>query len=380
MVIDPRRDHSLRVPRPDLSVTMGVPNACNDCHVDRTAAWAAGQVRGWLGRDARGFQQFGEVLGAADQGSPAVEALGRMAGDGSQPALVRASALLRMATGSVSPPVQPVQTGLVDPHPSVRRAALGALGLLPPQIQVTLGVPLLGDVARAVRVEAAWQLAPVAAAFTGGVDGGAFTRAVDEFISAQRLVADRPEGRVTLGEFFARLGRTVEAVEEYRAAIQLGPAFPPAYIGLAELHRRTGDEQQAQETLRTGLAVVPDAAGLHHALGLSLARSRRVDEAVAALGRAAALAPGEPRFAYAHAVGLHSAGRVDEAIRILEEARLRHPADRDLLFALAAFHRDAGRLEAALSAASTLVELHPNDPGARALVQQLAAGPSAPAR
>ena len=41
MVVDPRRDHSMRVPRPDASVTLGVPNACNSCHTDRDAQWAA---------------------------------------------------------------------------------------------------------------------------------------------------------------------------------------------------------------------------------------------------------------------------------------------------------------------------------------------------
>ena len=28
MDVDPRRDHSFRVPRPDLSVKLGTPNAC----------------------------------------------------------------------------------------------------------------------------------------------------------------------------------------------------------------------------------------------------------------------------------------------------------------------------------------------------------------
>jgi formate-dependent nitrite reductase cytochrome c552 subunit len=43
MVVDPRRDHSLRVPRPDLSVALGTPNACNNCHTkpEESAAWAA---------------------------------------------------------------------------------------------------------------------------------------------------------------------------------------------------------------------------------------------------------------------------------------------------------------------------------------------------
>ncbi len=34
MDVDPRRDHSLRVPRPDLSVKYGTPNACTRCHLE----------------------------------------------------------------------------------------------------------------------------------------------------------------------------------------------------------------------------------------------------------------------------------------------------------------------------------------------------------
>ena len=47
MLVDPRRDHSFRAPRPDLTVEYGTPNACDDCHADRTARWAADQVAAW---------------------------------------------------------------------------------------------------------------------------------------------------------------------------------------------------------------------------------------------------------------------------------------------------------------------------------------------
>ena len=49
MVVDPRRDHSLRVPRPDLSAALGTPNACTGCHRDRPAQWAADRVKAWGG-------------------------------------------------------------------------------------------------------------------------------------------------------------------------------------------------------------------------------------------------------------------------------------------------------------------------------------------
>ncbi|MEL7046484.1 MAG: multiheme c-type cytochrome, partial [Pseudomonadota bacterium] len=47
MGVDDRRDHSMRVPRPDISAMTGTPNACNDCHRDETATWAVRTLRGW---------------------------------------------------------------------------------------------------------------------------------------------------------------------------------------------------------------------------------------------------------------------------------------------------------------------------------------------
>ena len=38
MVVDPRRDHSLRVPRPDLAEELGSPDACTQCHQDQTVS------------------------------------------------------------------------------------------------------------------------------------------------------------------------------------------------------------------------------------------------------------------------------------------------------------------------------------------------------
>ncbi|MFL9829092.1 cytochrome c3 family protein, partial [Rhodoplanes sp. SY1] len=64
MVVDPRHDHGFRVPRPDLSVKLGTPNACNDCHADKPAAWAAAAVERWHGPDRKGFQTFAEALDA----------------------------------------------------------------------------------------------------------------------------------------------------------------------------------------------------------------------------------------------------------------------------------------------------------------------------
>src|SRR4029079_3112939 len=65
MVVDSRHDHSLRVPRPDLSVKNGTPNACDDCHTDKPARWAADAVDRWFGPDRKGFQTYTDAFAAA---------------------------------------------------------------------------------------------------------------------------------------------------------------------------------------------------------------------------------------------------------------------------------------------------------------------------
>src|SRR6185436_11670077 len=70
MQIDPRHDHSIRIPRPDLTVTLGVPNACTRCHTDRDARWAASHVASGYPRRTPGHQRFAFAFAADDAGDP----------------------------------------------------------------------------------------------------------------------------------------------------------------------------------------------------------------------------------------------------------------------------------------------------------------------
>ena len=372
MRVDARRDHSIRIPRPDRSVALGVPNACTQCHTNRPAAWADAQLRARLGRAPGGFQTFAEAFHSADAGGAGIsEALTRVAGDTSQPSIVRASALARLARYVDRTALDAAAHHLTSTDPMMRRGALAVFEEVPPEMRTTAIVPLLRDPVRSVRLQAAWLLAPVARSFTGD-DSAAFGRAADELIASLRSRGDRPEERTTLGTFLAQLGRRADAAAEFRAAIRLAPRYTPPYVNLSDLQREDGAEVDAERTLREGLAVLPNEATLHHALGLSLARSGRRTEAVQELKRAADLAD-DPRFVYTYAVALNDAGQVTAAIGTLEKARARHPRDRDILLALATFHRDAGRFDRALEHAEQLLKLYPGDSEAASLVNSLRA-------
>jgi predicted CXXCH cytochrome family protein len=372
MGVDARRDHSFRVPRPDQSVTMDVPNACTGCHVDQTPGWAAEQLRSWLGRDPVGFQRFAEAFHAAEQSAQGASLdLRDLTRDPTAAPIVRASALARLRESPDANAIDAARAALTDPDATVRRSALLLLEELPPRDRAALAAPLLDDPARAVRIQAAELLAPAVSLLSGNAGLERFEHASMDFIASQRYNADRVENRLTLGTFFAELGRVEDAETEYRAAIGLAPSFGPAYVNLADLIRRQGQETEAELTIREGLTRSPGDPALHHALGLSLIRSGDRTQAIRELERAAMLAPDQPAFTYVYAVALNSDGRAVEAIQVLERARLQQPRNRDLLFALATFHRDAGDAEAALRYAGLLTESFPRDPQAEALLRSL---------
>src|SRR4029078_4110709 len=136
MVIDTRHDHSLRVPRPDLSVKLGTPNACNDCHKEKTAQWAADAVERWFGSDRKGFQIYAEAFAAASNNQP--DAAGRLAfvaGDANAPVVARANALVELAPHISAANAELARRGLSDPDPMIRIAAMDMLsGVAPAQV------------------------------------------------------------------------------------------------------------------------------------------------------------------------------------------------------------------------------------------------------
>lgn len=372
MVVDPRHDHSFRVPRPDVSVKLGTPNACNGCHADKPASWTAAAVEQWFGPVREGFQTYAAAFHAArTDTADAATLLAAVAADGNAPAIARASALSELASRVSPVNLAAARAGLTDPDPVVRIGALDMLQNLPAGQIWPWVSPLLSDPVRGVRIRSASLLASVPAASQPPADRDRFNAAADEFVAAQRFNAERPEARTSLANFLRQRGLTTEAENEYRAALKLSPQYPTAAINLADLYRQLGRDGDGETTLRAALAASPRDAGLHHALGLALTRLKRPDDALAEFHSASELEPGEPRYRYVYAVALHSGGRPNEAIALLKLALQSHPANPDILTALISFSRLAGDTPAALGYAEQLSAITPEDRGLAALIQEL---------
>ena len=372
MVVDGRRDHSFRVPRPDLAADLGVTDACDACHEDRPDGWSASAVRSWLGRDAVGMQQFGPALHAAATGSAdARSALAGLIDDPAQPAIVRATALEYLVDYPGPEALGSALAALDDPNPIVRRAALRALESAPPQVKRAALLQRLGDSVKGVRTEAARQLA--------GTDPGSLTdtnrqqlqSVLGEYVESQKAFGDRPESWLNLSAIYAQAGQAAAAETYLRAAIDRDPAFEPAYVNLADLYRARGLEGQSAEILREGLEAVPDSAALNYAKGLQAVRTGTAQAAIPWLRRAVELAPENTRYRYVLAVAQFETGQHQTALDGLEQAHRQRPADIEVVAALANYYRTLGEPEKAIIYARKWLALSPEDPGASGLLEAL---------
>ena len=373
MVVDPRHDHSMRVPRPDLSVRIGTPNACNTCHADRKPAWAAQAMLDWYGRAPAGYQTFAEVFDAADRYAAGASAgLLSLVHDGDQPAIVRASALSRLARDASPSAMEAAVEALNDNDELVRRAAVELLTASALRVRVRYLPRMVEDPVRAVRIAAARALASVPDGEIPEDLRAARARAMDEYIAAQTYNADRPEAHLNLGALHQERGELDRAEAAYRKALELYPDAPQALINLADLHRARGDEAQAESLLIAGVRTHPASASLHHALGLSYARQKKGRQSLEHLSAAARLGRDDPVYAYVYGVALHSYGDPARAVAVLEGAHQRFTGERSILQALASMERDRGNTARALVYARKLVEAAPEDGEAQAMLRELA--------
>ena len=383
MQVDPRHDHSLRIPRPDLSEKFGLavqPNACNGCHSKQTAAWAAAAVRGWTGgKPLPGFQTFAASFHAASNGEPqAVPALQEIASDQNQAAIVRASAVTRLSSIANASVLETLLRGLNDGDAQVRLASVNALATIPVDERRRYLVRMMSDMVLAVRTSAARALAGEAERGFSNSERTVFDAALKEYLATLDYNADRPESQMNLGNLWSSRGDAARAEKHYRQAIKLDRGFVEGYVNLADsIRNQAGGEVQAEQILREGLKQLPKnsptamAASLHYALGLNLVRQKRHAEAIKSLTEAVKSDPNHARYAYVLGVALHSGGDIRKAMAVLEAAVAKRPHETDLLVALAQFSAQAGQQDAALRYVGRLQAIAPENTEYRQLAAQI---------
>ncbi len=376
MDVDLRRDHGLRVPRPDLSVTIQSPNVCTGCHlgtdqvpgerlVDAATAAKMPHYADWLSARQNGQEAVGRELARVDawsadwfarwygprdratwplalaagwRGDPtAVPGLTAMVEDRELPGIVRASGLERLSQLSPADASRLASEVVRDADPLLRAAALRALEAQAPQDWRTTIVPRLGDPVRLVRTEAARMLASVPAAELSLEQQKARHRGLEEMRQGLEAQSDQAGALLMLGVLAEQQGMAAAAEASYRAAIAVQPQVTGPRSNLAALLERQGDATQ-------------------------VARLRA--EELDLLARDARLAPRHAATQYRYALSLYLNGRVAEAVPVLQQACTLEPNNADFHLMLALLLEHNRRWDEALAALDQLERIRPADPGA----------------
>lgn len=366
MGVDGRRDHSMRVPDPQLTGKTDAPNACISCHQDKTNDWAGGAISSWLklkpNSNAQQSRHYAEAIFAGrEQQKGASQQLIDLATDPGINSIARATALGLLQNYPSQESYQTAREQLSNKDPMVRLGALETLEFLQPQQRWADISPLLKDPVKAVRLEATRLLLASHSSLS--------STNIEEYMDTLLLHTDRPDGQLNLASAYMAQGLYRQADEAYQHALKLDPLNIAAINNYADSLRAQGQHQQALDLLTEGNKLLPNNAVLLHALGLAQVRSQQ--PALESLRRAAQLAPGNSSYSYIYALGVHGEGDAEQAVDILSRALINNPKDRDLLIALVTINRDRGELGQARAFARQLVAAYPNDSSAQRLLKYL---------
>ena len=343
MVVHMRADHSIRVPRPDLTRDLGVPNACSGCHKDKSLSWVGNAFDRWYGTARK--PHYGTVLAAGRRADPAAKAdLLRLAGDALSPTLVRATALSLLGRYQGADVAAAFRSTLLDEEPLIRRTAVADAPIEDGAERASRLAPLLSDPFRAVRLEAAAQLAGTSPSLLRPYQQDALGTALADYVKAMEYSLDFSSAGHNLGLLYERKGDPGRAELYYRRAVAVDDLFFPPKANLAILLARQGKNAEAERLLREVLAANPEQAQVAYSLGLLVAETGKMEEAAALLARAAAGLPSYARAAYNAGLALTQVGRAAEAERMLRRAVELEPSSYDFAFALGDFLLRQGRL------------------------------------
>ncbi len=368
MGIDYRPDHGFRIPRPDLTLEIDTPNACNRCHIDKTVKWSLDTMTKWYGRQKK--PHFGTILQAGrSQKSEALPELIRLSEDRLYPTIARATALALLASYNDEKGVQTVHRALGDEEALIRYTAVRHLS--DPDLKQRLRWlgPLLYDPVKAVRMEAARRLSGSTEAMMPADIRPPFKVALLEFRQAMERTADFPASRHNLGNLYAGRNQHNIAITHYQKAIEIDGEFYPAKVNLAMLYNGQGKKDKAEQLLREVVTDHPDLYEVKYSLGLLLVEKKKYEKAAIHLTDAAAGLPQRARIHYNLGLLLQQLKRNAEAEKALRQALTVEPDNPDFLYALAVFHVQKQQWAKARIIAEDMVLKHPNLPRGQKLLK-----------
>ena len=333
MGVDIRHDHSFRIPRPHLSETTSVPNACTQCHQDKNNDWAKRSVDEWLKALGKrpSAHSFAATFDRIQQRDPtAAPDLMAIAQHKQNPGIVRATAALMHDGYYQHTDIEKLKMLLADQDPLVRAAAARSTQAMPANYRFSLLSARLDEPVMAVRVELAQRLADIPLNEIPPREAKLIEGLYQDFLSSTSFTEDFPESQVARGLFYMARGDYKLAETSYQHALKLSANHMPALLNYADLFRGLGRDSEGEILLKQAIAAQPSSTHAHFSLGLLYVRQGQLEQARQALKQATHLQADDPRYAYTYALILERLNETPKAIAFLQHWKNTYPANIDV--------------------------------------------------
>ncbi|MFV0541298.1 MAG: tetratricopeptide repeat protein [Aestuariibaculum sp.] len=367
---DFRRDHSFRVPRPDLSIKYGTPNACTGCHDDKDNEWAWESFKSMYGMvDSLHFSD--KLVPGVRGEQDAHKGLLELINDKSENEIVRASAVKAMANYNIRNFINEYLAWLNDSSPMVRAASIDVLGDVNTTDYTNYFFPLLQDEKRSVRVKAFYALGGLSEIQVPDAYMDSYKKTEKEFFEYIDNNSDFVGGLVKKANFHLKKGQVKEAIALYEKASELDNLDNRLRLTLSDLYYSEKNYDKAEQTFKTIIKQEPDYGPTYYSLALLYAELERTDEAIDMLGKAIEIMPDNIRIYYNLSLLYDKKGDEKKAESTLIKGLKVDTANESILYALAYHYAKYGHKEKAKNIAAKLVRLYPNSSQYRSFLQQL---------
>lgn len=310
---DFRRDHSFRIPRPDQTVSHGVPNACNGCHQDKSAEWAKEVIIAKFGEERA--DHFSDQLLKGYHGD--ILAFEKLMGDGSYPAIARATALGQYTNQQMGQnELQKLLYYLNDSSGIVRNEAVLSLERMRNPNLANYVAPLLKDSLRMVRISAAQYFNMLGIDMSANPD---FKKSHKEFLEGLNANADFASGQHQIGLYYQAIGKDDSAIKTYERAIKIDGYHNRSRMNLALLYFNKGRVKDAENLYLKVVEQEPAFSYSYYMLGLLYNETGDSAKSLEYLGKTIGKQPVEMKFYYNYALKLNEVNRSSEALKIIQE-------------------------------------------------------------
>ncbi|MFB1037404.1 MAG: hypothetical protein QMC38_18910, partial [Sinobacterium sp.] len=316
MGVDDRRDHGFKIPRAKLSLIYGTPNACTQCHEDKSNQWASDNLEKWHGK-AQGILPGKQLLMKLLSGQRLSLAQHvSIIADDYLDVISRATALQLLAYTSTSLSFDVLSPYLNHSEPLLRLGAATVAGLLPVVDKIKHLSPLLRDKYKAIRVAAARSLV---SSDLSAADQPLFDKAFKELIQANEINSWRGEGLINQAMLAIEMNNLTAAEGSTRKAIEIDPYFDAGYMNLADVYRAQQRPLQVASVLSKGIENSPRSAALYYSYGLHYVRQKDIEKALPLFEKAMTLESTNSQFAYTYILALDGAGQSSQAVAKLKD-------------------------------------------------------------